>query len=342
MIGISSYFQDLNIDYLEQAIQNGVTHIFTSLVVLEEDYSDLKEKLSQVLELTQKYGVVLIPDISPITLKKLDIDDIMDIKKYGFNAVRIDGGFGSLEESKKLIDEFEVYLNASDVKVEFVQQLKATGCHMDKISVLHNFYPRLYTGLNKEHFIRINKELKSLGLRVAAFVQGDVKLRGPVFEGLPTLEKHRGVHPYVACVELLDSYVDDVFIGDNEASMDSIKMMIDYQDNTVLTLKAVLDDEYCELYNKDIPIRRDITDHIIRLSFGRGYYHDVKQKNTLNRSCGSITIDNNLSGRYVGEMNIVRHDIPSDGKVNIIGHIYPEYLNLLKYVKRDTVIRFVR
>lgn len=342
MIGVSSYFQDLNINYLEEAICSGVSHIFTSLVVLEEDYSDLKEKLDEVLALTHKNNVMLIPDISPVTLKKLNISNIEEIKEYGFDAIRIDGGFNSIEESKKLIEHFQVFLNASDVKAEFIQELKKAGCDMNKISVLHNFYPRRYTGLNKDHFIEINKQFKKLGLRVAAFVQGDVKLRGPVFEGLPTLEKHRGVHPYVACVELLDCYVDDVYIGDNEANIESIKMMINYQNNSIMELRAILDDEYQELYEKDIPIRRDLTDSIIRLSFGRGHYKKIKQKNSLNRQCGSVTIDNEISGRYVGEINIVKEDILSDGKVNIIGHIYPEYLELLKYIKRDTIIRFIK
>lgn len=342
MIGISSYFQDLNIEYIEEAIKCGVTHIFTSLVVLEEDYSDLKEKLGTVLALTKKYGVTLIPDISPITLKKLDIDSIEEIKSYGFDAIRIDGGFGTLEESKKLIELFEVYLNASDVKVDFINQLRDAGCNMGKISVLHNFYPRLYTGLNKEHFVQINKDFKSLGLKVAAFVQGDVKLRGPVYEGLPTLEKHRGVHPFVACVELLNSYVDDVYVGDNEASIESIKMMINYSKNSIISLKAILDEEYNDLYDKEIPIRRDITDHLIRLSFGRGHYKDIKQHRTLNRLKGSITIDNNLSGRYVGEINIVKDTVPADGKINIIGHIYPEYLEILNYINRDAIIKFVK
>ncbi len=342
MIGVSSYFQDLNLEYLEKTIKCGVTHIFTSLVVLEENYSDLKEKLTQVLELTQKYNVTLIPDISPVTLRKLNIQSIEELQNYGFTAIRIDGGFSTLEESKRLVDTFEVYLNASDVRIDFIKQLKDAGCDMGRISVLHNFYPRLHTGLNKEHFIHINKDFKSLGLRVAAFVQGDIKLRGPVFEGLPTLEKHRGVHPFVACVELLDCYVDDVYIGDNEAGIESLQMMIDYSRHSVITLKAVLDEEYSELYGKDIPIRKDITDSIIRLSFGRGHYKDVKPKNALNRCCGHITIDNCLSGRYVGEINIIKENISSDGKVNVIGHIYPEYLELLEYVNRDAVVRFVK
>ncbi|MEG0452085.1 MAG: MupG family TIM beta-alpha barrel fold protein [Coprobacillus sp.] len=342
MIGVSLYFQDINLDYLSNVIDCGVTHVFTSLQVIEEEYGDVSQKIQTVLEFCKDKNIILIPDIAPRTLEKLKIKNIEEIKELGLHAIRIDGGYGTVEEVKKLTNLFEVYLNASDVQPSFIKELNDAGCDMSKISVMHNFYPRLYTGLEKEHMISINKEFKKNNVRVGAFVQGDVKLRGPVFEGLPTLESHRGVNPYVACVELLDCYVDDVYIGDNEASVEAIQMMLDYQKDNVLTLKAVLDKEYEDLYNKDIPIRRDITEHIVRLSYGRGVYNDVLQRKTLKRCIGDITIDNNLSGRYVGEINICKKNLNSDGKVNIVGHVYPELLSLLDMVKRDTIIRFVR
>lgn len=343
MIGISTYFQDLNLEYLKAAVNCGVTHIFTSLVVLEEDYSDFNSKLESILKFSKENNVVFITDVSPVTLAKLDIQNIEDIKKLGFNAIRIDGGFGTLEESKKLIENFEVYLNASDINPEFISQLKEAGCDINKISVMHNFYPKVHTGLNKAHMIEINKTFQKLGLRVAAFVQGDIKLRGPVFEGLTTLEKHRGVHPFVACVELLDTcFVNDVYIGDNEASIETIRMMIDYQKNNILTLKTVLDEDYKNLYNRDIPIRRDITDAVVRLSYGRGVFRNIKQKNCLKRFAGVVTVDNFLSGRYEGEINICKTAISSDGKTNIIGHIYPEFLEILNYLNRNVIIRFIK
>lgn len=342
MIGVSSYFHDLNLDYLKQAAEYGITHVFTSLVILEEDYGDLDEKLAQLLEIAKEYHLTIIPDISPVTLRKLNIQNIEDIDQLGFKAVRIDGGFNTIEESKRLIEKFEVYLNASDVKPEFIQELHQAGCDLTKVSVLHNFYPKVNTGLNKEHMIHINKQLKELGLKVAAFVPGNTRLRGPLFEGLPTLEKHRGISPYVACVELLDCDVDDVYIGDCETSIDDLSMMINYQNDSILSLKVILDDEYKDLYNKDIPIRRDLTDHLIRLSYGRGVYKDIKQKNCYSRFIGAITIDNNLSGRYLGEINICKDSLPSDAKANVIGFIYPEHLQLLNAIKRDTIIRFVK
>lgn len=41
-----------------------------------------------------------------------------------------------------------------------------------------------------------------------------------MYEGLPTAEKYRGMNPYVAAVQLIhEAGVDNVFVGDNQASV---------------------------------------------------------------------------------------------------------------------------
>ncbi len=47
-----------------------------------------------------------------------------------------------------------------------------------------------------------------------AFIPGDGEKRGPLCEGLPTLEKHRNMRPLEAYLELVqDCDVDKVLIG---------------------------------------------------------------------------------------------------------------------------------
>ena len=57
---------------------------------------------------------------------------------------------------------------------------------------------------------------------------------------------------------------------------------------------------------------------------------------------GSITIDNDLIGRYCGEIQLLKKDFEADARVNIIGFIHPEYIDLLEYLDYNTKIRFVR
>lgn len=342
MIGVSTYLQDLDLEYLKEAVNLGITHVFTSVQIIEEDYTDFDKKFESFLNFSIENNLTLIPDIAPRTFDKIGIKDIKELKDKGFNAVRVDGGFDTLEEMKYLTELFYVYLNASDIKPKLLEELKAYGCDMSKISVMHNFYPRLYTGLNKEHVVTLNKKFKEYGVRVAAFVQGDEKLRGPVYEGLPTLEKHRGVNPYVATIELKESYVDDIYIGDNTAKISTLEKMVEYDKTGIINLEVSFYDEFKKLYNIVTPIRRDITDDIIRLAYGRAELSDIKQRNTVKRYPGAITVDNELSGRYEGELNICKKNLPSDGKVNVIGHINPEYIEIFNYITRDTIIKFVQ
>ena len=81
---------------------------------------------------------------------------------------------------------------------------------------------------------------------------------------MPTLEKHRDIHPYVASLELMKKYqIDD------------------------------------------------------------------------------ITIDNHLMGRYCGEVQILKCDLPSDARVNVIGFVHPEYVEALESIDGSTSIRLV-
>ena len=50
------------------------------------------------------------------------------------------------------------------------------------------------------------------------------------------------------------------------------------------------------------------------------------------RKKGSITIDNELYGRYAGEMQVAVHDLPVDEKVNVVGMVVEEDISLLPYV----------
>ena len=75
MLGISVYFQDLDYEHLKACKEKGVKYIFTSLHIPEEDYSKLDSILPEFLQKTQEYGLVVCPDVSPVTFEKLGVFD---------------------------------------------------------------------------------------------------------------------------------------------------------------------------------------------------------------------------------------------------------------------------
>ncbi|MBL1703925.1 DUF871 family protein, partial [Klebsiella pneumoniae] len=58
----------------------------------------------------------------------------------------------------------------------------------------------------------------------------------------------------------------------------------------------------------------------------------LQPMHAIARKKGSITIDNELYGRYAGEMQIVVHDLAVDEKVNVVGMVIEEDVSLLPYV----------
>ena len=60
------------------------------------------------------------------------------------------------------------------------------------------------------------------------------------------------------------------------------------------------------------------------------------------RPGGTVTMDNRLYGRYSGEIQLIREDLPADEKVNVIGHIAPRYELLMDCIQRGSRFCMVR
>lgn len=341
MLGISVYFRDYNEDYLKKAAQAGAKYVFTSLQIPEEDYSDLNQKLPRFFELCNQLGLEVIPDISPITLKKLGIKegDYQALKNRGFKALRLDYGCDDFTLIKELQKNFFLLFNASVITPEYLDKARNAKINFEKIALTYNFYPHTDTGMGWEHFKHHNWLLKDLGLRTQAFVPGDVLKRFPLYEGegLPTVEKHRGVLPYVAAVELIhEANVDDVFIGDSQASIKNLEYISSYQKDNIINLECSLLPQFQQLYDQVIEVRKDMPEKLIRLNLPRK--PEVKICHTLVRRRGSITMQNKLAKRYSGEVSIIKFDLPFEARSNVIGFVSPEYVNLLDFIDSNTKI----
>ena len=69
----------------------------------------------------------------------------------------------------------------------------------------------------------------------------------------------------------------------------------------------------------------------------------LQPMNATLRKKGSITIDNELYGRYAGEMQVAIHDLPVDEKVNVVGMVVEEDMSLLPFVGAGKMFQlFVR
>ena len=342
MLGISVYFQDLDLEYLKKAKECGAYYVFSSLHIPEEDYSTLGEKLPLFFKTVDELGLEVVPDISPNTFAKLNLEpgDYDGFKKLGFKALRLDYGFDDFEVVKTLLKDYKIMLNASVVDGEYLRKAKEAGVDFTNLALTHNFYPRNETALSMEVFDKRNAEFAEFDIPVQAFIPGDDLKRFPLYEGLPTVEKHRGKNPYVSAVELMKKCgIKDVLIGDSKAKIETLKFINDYMEHNVMHIKVFLEEEYTYLYNQELKSRADSSENVIRITTERK--PGVKVFQNVDRPRGSITMDNHLIGRYGGEVQLLKKDFPMDARVNVIGHIHPAYVDLLEYIDRDTVIKFV-
>lgn len=343
MLGISVYFHDYDEHYIKEAAKVGAKYVFTSLQIPEEDYSNLKVLLPKFLKICKQVGLQIVPDVSPATFEKLNIkkNDYDAFKRLGFHQLRLDYGFDDFELIKELQKDFFIFLNASVITSKYLSEARNAKVDFDKVALIYNYYPYTNTGMSWNDFKNRNQLLKKEKLQTSAFVAGDVLKRFPMFEGLPTVEKHRAMNPYVAAVQLIhEANVDNVFIGDSQASIQSLKYINEYQQNHVMNIPCQLLPDYDYLYDHNIGIRADQSEKLIRLLLPRKA--NVKIQHTLLQRRGSIVMQNKLAQRYSGEVYLIKDDLPFEARSNVIGFVLPEYVDLLDQIDSDIKIKFVK
>ncbi|MFD1392431.1 MupG family TIM beta-alpha barrel fold protein [Lacticaseibacillus jixianensis] len=342
MLGISVYFKTFDPDYVHQAAKNGIQFIFTSLHIPEEDFTDITGRIKSLLALCNQEGVMLVPDVSPVTFEKLGLEsgDFAALHQMGFQALRLDWGFNDFALLSRLQPDFTLFLNASVLSKDYLDEAKAHGVDFAQVHAAHNFYPKLETGLAKARFAAINQNYADTPIKVLAFVPGDRLKRFPFYQGLPTLEAQRGQNPYVSAVELMHEFgVTDIAIGDSEAQLPTLANIHQYQVDKTMTLPILPEGAGKALIGQTLTVRKDLPERMVRLGVPRK--PDIPIGKTGERPLGTISQDNLLGGRYSGEIQISKADLPFTRDANIIGYVHPEYVGLLKFIDGDTKLRFV-
>lgn len=326
--------------YMKHMLQSGFEGIFTSIHIPEDDDNKYLERLQKLGFFAKKHGIELVIDISGTALEKLGItfSDLNPLKEMGITAIRMDYGI-SMENVALVSRAMGVALNASTLTEEDFALLKEYDANFENMEAWHNYYPRPETGLGKRAFHAQNKKLKAAGFRVMAFVPGDGQQRGPLFDGLPTLEKHRSANPLAAALELTtECCCDKVYIGDPGLSQPSREQFSYYLNEGGILFHAFQNTDnktpLSELFYSKHTNRLDAARDVIRSAEARLIKKTtIKPDQTTARVKGSITIDNDQYGRYEGEMQLTKVDLPADLRVNVIGRVQPKDMELLAYCK---------
>lgn len=340
-----------HITLLEKAAAMGIRRIFTSLHIPETNTTALREELQLLLQRARHYDIDVIADISPQTTDYLGIDTLQPqlLPEWGITTARLDYGFDA-RKTALFSHIMPIQLNASTLQPAYVEALRKNGADFSHIDCLHNFYPRPHTGLSEAFFISQTTWLQREGLSVGAFIPSQHGRRGPLFEGLPTIEDHRTLDVSLAARHLAALGAQSVFIGDaqpSDAELDALTAA-GREDKDVIVLKARLysrEPWVRDFLSYTFTSRLDPSRDMIRTQESRSH---VSGSITRDEACprrrlqrGDVTIDTDMYLRYRGETAIMTTDAAEDDKTMIAAYILPEELFLLKYITPGRRFRFL-
>ena len=331
---VSAFKQQL--PFLEKLKGQNVP-IFTSLHIGEEVTDTYVEEVEEMCQWLHENNFYIMADVSPYTLEHFEEESLTAlVKRLHIDNIRLDFGFDN-QSLGDVLEEVEVTYNASTILGD---EMRQAGAYY-----MHNFYPRPETGLDSHMFEELNQDIKAHEGKTLAFISGDKMKRGPIFEGLPTLESHRYMSPYAQFVDLMNRYqVNAAYVGDISLSHQELEWILTYLKDQIVQLPVILAEEYHHLYHKKLTVRIDSPKGLIRVQESREFAQkgkEVEPADAILRRRGTVTMDNSLYKRYSGEVQVMKADYPDDKRVNVIGHMPEEYLLLLDNIKNGEQFIFV-
>lgn len=332
--------------YIDEMGNQGASRVFMSLLQLHSDDSDTFEHYRSLIEFANVKGLSVIADISPDFIRQNGWDKNLIDKAYSFglSGLRLDEAL-PLEEIVQLTHNpygIKIELNMS-TDTRLLRELLKMDINPQNIIGCHNFYPHEFTGLSVKHFLEVSQFYHECGIETAAFVNSHTAKEGPwpLSEGLCTVEDYRHLRIGMQ-VSLLKAIgvIDNILIANQFISDEELKELKLAIEQTELTFKVNLLDNLSPAEKKIIAsehsYRGDISDYVIRSTEPRIVF---KQESILPREQdkqikrGDILIDNDLYGRYKGELQIALKEFVVSDKVNIVGHLTQDSLLLLDYLQ---------
>lgn len=360
-VGVSIYPDFYELEELKQylgiARKNNCTRIYTCLLLGNYNFENGKEATDPVFKELFNYcneiGIEVAADTTNEIFRKFGatVNDLKPFKEVNIPVIRIDGGF-TFDEIIEMTNNpygIKIEINASYITshnpkiinevMEFLNKLQADGTP-EKLVACFNFYPRLETAHTIEYVRESCVILHKYNIEVGAFVASqmspkDLQLNG---NGVPTVEKHRYLPPFLAAQELFAVGVNTVVIGDSYASEKELEDLGRVCNNDFIEIPAVfnqyIDNEIKnEICNKILGSRGDQAENVIRSSDTRGI--KLEPLFCSPRKKYDITLDNKNNYRYIGELQIILEDLGRAEYANVIGFIHPDGQQLLKYLKYE-------
>lgn len=359
-IGISVYpnFYPLNQikDYLNKANSLGFKKVFVSLILNNHGFDGAEDvdanTWNDILSYCKELGMTVSADMNDEVFNELGctLTDLTALQKMGITKLRIDGGFTSQEMAllSKNQQGIQIEVNASMSSSdnlngnalrecrEFLETIEKEG-NISQLTACHNFFPLPDTALSLDDIRPINDLFASFGVPVGGFIASQLSPKDlhHLGHGVCTIEKHRFVPCHLAMLELFANGFDDVLIGDSFADLSELIEMArcykqDYIEIPVVYNPFVPQHTKMKIEESILISRVDQPANLIRATDTRGM--EVPPCYCAPRGKYTISILNNRSAQYEGEVQISLKDLGQSVEHNVIGFVHPFSTDLLPYL----------
>lgn len=320
---------------LDEAAGLGVDRLFLSFHIPETDPAAFDRQVAPLLSRARELGLATVGDLVPGKPVPADL-----------TSLRLDDGFTpeAVAALQRDYPDRTLVLNASAVTEDQLEALQKAGVDFAKVEALHNFYPHPHTGISVPYFLKQNALLRRVGIPVGAFVASQAGKRGPLQEGLPTLEQDRHRSVSIGARQLAALGAGTLFIGDDGPSREELQALCRLEEGVLeLTLEVFQWRPYHDILATHVyETRPEEAEEVIRTANSRALWKDVDIPEIPFRRChpGDVTLDNDWYGRYAGELEICKTELPADKRVDVLGRIPAEEQFLLQYLTGGKKFRF--
>ncbi len=339
-------------EYLALASKYCFNEVFTSVHLPELDMDTQMNFLFILAKLAKKYNMEITADIGGGYIKKLiankELFDKLNDAKIDF--LRLDYGYDhkDIEYISKNLYVKGFVINASiyteeesKTEIEFIRSLNK------EVRSCHNFYPRVESGIDSELALHQKKIFDELHVPIYYCIPSLNNPRGPIFEGLPTLEEHRYKDLVTVSLELINKYdAQAIMFADNFYSEKDFSEFNDVINHKTIKIKAkTYTSDYDDVVFKEHKFRYDSSNSFLRSQSSRQmaeFSKSIAPDNCVERKIGSITIDNTLYERYSGELQVVLKDSLENKKINVVGFVDSNDIEKLYYFRYGYTYLFVK
>ncbi|WP_338971939.1 MupG family TIM beta-alpha barrel fold protein [Spiroplasma endosymbiont of Panorpa germanica] len=359
-LGIAIYPEKMVIsemkDYIDKAVANGFSILWSALLQLDLSDSkskDILKKYKEIFSYGKSKNMSITIDVNSRILNEIKFNN--DLKFFidlGVDVIRFDSPIEAINLAKLTFNDHNIAVELNmDNNDYFVNDVLSYQPIHYRVQGSHNFYPQKNCGLTDDYFIQTSKKFRALGLRTTAFISSlnENKVSNwAIDDNCCTLESLRDKDVTTQAIALWASGLNDDIIISNAYATEQELIDLGNLDRFIPEIKIALQKNATkieeEILNKEIHFRRgDVNPKFIRSTQSRVKFKNddfpVKELNDDFKK-GDIIIGNNNFSLYKGELQLIIDDVEKDNRKNLVAKVKTDQLFLLDYIKPWTRFKF--